>query len=516
MANYDNKYTDLYEDTYGTLIPITTPGGPGATSGPTASVIEAISRRDPAHPYGGTALEQGLGLVASSYWPFFPSFATDVLFLPSFTLLDADVQVSGSLSSLGLPGATAGSRYVGATISGAPVTGTFTVGDFVIDQTGTIWICISDGSPGTWTEPLTTLSVVNLIDASTISVDASQGNDFRLVLGGNHFLASPINPVDGQKILFEITQSSGGPYTLSYDTGYDFGDGLPAPVLSTRANTTDILGFVYNAAPIGRWLFVSFMGGFAQPLVLSNTFEGGTNTTALTTGNSGGISGNAFDSVSIGSGGTLAFSNTHAVHGQLSMLCQTTTANSTFFSWSTSLGTQNMVWFRVYLYFPGLPSGISRFYTTSAGGAGASRWMVLTNGKIQVQDINGTVITTSTSIIPTGTWFRVEGFTLASITQGQTETKLFTSADGTTPLEVNTSPATQNLASSITTVTFGPVAGTANQGPYYMDDIGISLTGYLGSASSVAGSSLSGASAMTSIGSIQGAANIIGTGTLSK
>ena len=52
----------------------------------------------------------------------------------------------------GLTGATATSRYVGATTNGAPITGTFQVGDFIIDQTGNIWICTISGTPGVWQE----------------------------------------------------------------------------------------------------------------------------------------------------------------------------------------------------------------------------------------------------------------------------------------------------------------------------------------------------------------------------
>ncbi len=63
---------------------------------------------------------------------------------------------TGSVSSpaiiaTGLTGAVAASRYAGATASGAPASGTFAVGDFVIDQTGKIWICTVAGTPGTWT-----------------------------------------------------------------------------------------------------------------------------------------------------------------------------------------------------------------------------------------------------------------------------------------------------------------------------------------------------------------------------
>lgn len=54
------------------------------------------------------------------------------------------------MAPTGLPGATAVSRYVGATASGAPVSGTFQVGDYVVDRTGSIWICTAAGSPGTW------------------------------------------------------------------------------------------------------------------------------------------------------------------------------------------------------------------------------------------------------------------------------------------------------------------------------------------------------------------------------
>ena len=55
-----------------------------------------------------------------------------------------------ALAATGLPGATAASRHAGATASGAPATGTFAVGDYVVDQTGAIYICTVSGTPGTW------------------------------------------------------------------------------------------------------------------------------------------------------------------------------------------------------------------------------------------------------------------------------------------------------------------------------------------------------------------------------
>jgi hypothetical protein len=59
----------------------------------------------------------------------------------------------------GLTGATAATRYVGGTTSGAPVSGTFAVGDFIIDQTGVMWICTVAGTPGTWVDPAASAGV---------------------------------------------------------------------------------------------------------------------------------------------------------------------------------------------------------------------------------------------------------------------------------------------------------------------------------------------------------------------
>ena len=40
----------------------------------------------------------------------------------------------------GVEGATAGARFVGSTKSGAPTSGTWTAGDFAVDQTGKLWV----------------------------------------------------------------------------------------------------------------------------------------------------------------------------------------------------------------------------------------------------------------------------------------------------------------------------------------------------------------------------------------
>lgn len=107
-------------------------------------------------------------------------------------------------------------------------------------------------------------AVVNLADAATIAVDASLGNDFRVTIARNRTVATPVNPADGQKITFQVTQGGAGSCTLSWDGGYQFSAGLPQPALSTSAGMTDLLGFIYNAAK-GKWLLAAFVGGFSSP-----------------------------------------------------------------------------------------------------------------------------------------------------------------------------------------------------------------------------------------------------------
>ena len=105
-------------------------------------------------------------------------------------------------------------------------------------------------------------AVVKLTDAPTIAVNASLGNDFRVTVNGNRAMGNPSNPVNGQQILFQITQGAGGSFTITWGSAYDFSVALPQPTLSTAAGQTDLLGFIYNAAK-SSWLLAAFLNGFS-------------------------------------------------------------------------------------------------------------------------------------------------------------------------------------------------------------------------------------------------------------
>jgi hypothetical protein len=111
----------------------------------------------------------------------------------------------------------------------------------------------------TITAGLVAPAVVTLVDAGTIAVNASLGNDFRVRVAGNRTMGNPAGAVDGQRITFQITQGTSG-LTLSWASQYKFG-AAGAPSLSSTPGATDVIGFIYNAS-LGSWLCVGAALGF--------------------------------------------------------------------------------------------------------------------------------------------------------------------------------------------------------------------------------------------------------------
>ena len=113
----------------GTAVAVT--GGATASAG----VAATLALSDHVHSTGNLAL-----------------LDTANTFTTSLTVSAGSV-TAPAVSISGLTGATAASRYVGGTASGAPTSGTFLLGDHVIDQAGSIHVCTATGTPGTWVQP---------------------------------------------------------------------------------------------------------------------------------------------------------------------------------------------------------------------------------------------------------------------------------------------------------------------------------------------------------------------------
>jgi hypothetical protein len=106
-----------------------------------------------------------------------------------------------------------------------------------------------------------TAGVFVLTYATTVSVDASQGNHFRLTLtASTATMGTPTNLTDGQKITFEIIQDGTGGRTVAFSSAYIFGT-AGAPSLTATASARDILGFIYSSSK-GKWIFAGSSLGF--------------------------------------------------------------------------------------------------------------------------------------------------------------------------------------------------------------------------------------------------------------
>lgn len=87
-------------------------------------------------------------------------------------------------------------------------------------------------------------NIIILTDASTLTMNLAQTNNFSVTLGGNRILANVTNSTPGQSGFLVVRQDGTGSRTLSFGTGWRF-PGNTAPTLSTAANSVDMI--VYTA-----------------------------------------------------------------------------------------------------------------------------------------------------------------------------------------------------------------------------------------------------------------------------
>ncbi len=229
--------------------------------------------------------------------------------------------------------------------------------------------------------------------------------------------------------------------------------------------------------------------------LLLNNAEGGVLGATVTTANSGGASGQAWDTVSLTAGkGTLIYDSTNVANGSLAYKIATpATAASVDILWGSQTvtgvngGTVLTLWQRGSFFFSSIPATSHRLMSAASNSSQICGAFVLgTSGKIIIQDSGSHNILTTSSTIPTNQWFRIEGFFTGTATTGQAELKLFQRHTDTVPVETITTPGTLNTINSgagISQARYGNETGTpvANM-LFWADDLGASTTGYIGPA----------------------------------
>jgi hypothetical protein len=146
----------------------------------------------------------------------------------------------------GLTGATTATRYVGGTTVGPPTTGTFAVGDFVVDQTATIWVCVVASPSAIWS-PTIQSSLVNR--SATATAGPGEITIFGASGASGQTITLPHDPVNGS--LYQIKNISsypvnilGNPNSLSV-SGVSYGASTPYTIPTNCAYTFNFSGGVW-------------------------------------------------------------------------------------------------------------------------------------------------------------------------------------------------------------------------------------------------------------------------------
>lgn len=214
-------------------------------------------------------------------------------------------------------------------------------------------------------------------------------------------------------------------------------------------------------------------------LPLYNYFTGASSGTTVSTSNSGGTGNTAFNAVSIGTGATTAFSNTHTIDSTGSLQLALGSTNTTsYVEWSsTAIGTLTAkTFFRFYTYWTAYPSQdfqMLRFLNASAAVC-AGFWMN-TSGILTVSNAAGASVgINSVTSLNLNAWTRIEGWVIPSTTVGQCSYGIYLTPESQTPTETQTSAATEVLAANIGQTNFGmATAAGANFGPWWMANIAL-------------------------------------------
>jgi hypothetical protein len=202
----------------------------------------------------------------------------------------------------------------------------------------------------------------------------------------------------------------------------------------------------------------------------SNTAEGGPAGASVTTGNSGGASGNAFTVVSRGSGATLIYAAAAAAHGALGYSIKGASGNATFVGWNGYSAPSMAIRF-YYNPGPTLPSKVMRLADIRNSTATAARVELSASNQLFIQNAAGTTVTTFAHPVQANTWYRIE-LTISISSSAATIKAAYYPADSTTPVDPAYSTVTGNTGTAnIAQVSIGSAANATWTGTSYFDDL---------------------------------------------
>jgi hypothetical protein len=463
-------------------------------------------------------------------------------------IIDVSTPTSAGDSILVATGSSATAATVTGIIDSAGNIYVAAIAAVTSDEQGQVWIAAyGSGGPGTPTAALTTSNTITatygsvsgekaLVAVGISGLSAGGGAVDNAATSAKGSSSTAVSVASGtltfakEVALAVIFNAEGGGAPTSVTGSWNLIESYQSgtsPYVSCYYQDTSATTALSLAATLLSTTWSAFIIPLRGPVYLANSFEGGTNGTAVSAATSGGNSGNALDVVTTAGGATINYSNAEAAHGSLSgEFTEPSTTQQCFVEWTTSLlGTAsglNQIWFRAYCYFAAFPEASIRLISALSSSAFCGGVSISsTTGKFSLVNAAGTAqtltngLTTSTNAMPTGAWFRFEGYIIGSATAGQVVLSMYETMDSTVATESEATAATLNTTGVLNAIRFGdPSDGISFS--FWLDDLGSSDTGYLGPALLSASSAIAGTGAATDLGDKTGTglSSLAGTGAL--
>jgi hypothetical protein len=196
-----------------------------------------------------------------------------------------------------------------------------------------------------------------------------------------------------------------------------------------------------------------------------NSAEGGTNAATVTTANSGGTSGDAWDSVNIPSGSTVTFATAAAYKGSRGYRITSGTNSGHGADLQWSLAGWTMVRQRFYVRFSAFPTSETQLTYVSSSGSSRllTRVSVTTSGRFKVLDASFNGVWTATSSLSLNTWYRVELIVVPGTTATNGTIRFaYAAADGAAAESFASTTANTGTGGSLGRFYVGKLGGTWN------------------------------------------------------
>lgn len=197
-------------------------------------VVTSTTTAGDCHDAGSTvpATVQVLGYVLSTNASG-GTYAVDISNIGAMAALNSKAQPGGSSGQLQI---NSSSKFGGITLGGDC---TFSTPNITCTKTsGNNTAALSVQQSFTKGQAVTPVA---LTPGATVSVDASQSNNFTLTPAQSFTLSNPTNLLAGQTLNFWITQDSVGSRVLTLGSDYQAASGAATIVLSTAPSTKDLV-----------------------------------------------------------------------------------------------------------------------------------------------------------------------------------------------------------------------------------------------------------------------------------